>query len=323
MFYLCKKNMPEKAFSWGHDNPINDYSNYTRRKFNRRVQKLSLNAGFTCPNRDGTKGRGGCTFCNNDTFNPGYCKPGLSITEQLDEGISFFTERYPDQYYLAYFQAYTNTYDTLTWLKTLYEEALSHPRIKGMVVGTRPDCIPDDLIEYFQELQEQYYIVVELGIESTNEETLKKVNRGHTFQETKETIERLCNAGIPVGGHLILGLPDETNEMILEHAKILSHLPLNYLKLHQLQYVRGSVLGHQYLKNTEKFRVFDVDEYIDLVIAFLERLNPAIVMERLASQAPFDLLIAPKWGLKNFQLVEMVRKRMKQRNTWQGRLFGS
>jgi hypothetical protein len=234
MFYLCKKNMPEKAFPWGHDNPINDYSNYIRRKFNGRVQKLSLNAGFTCPNRDGTKGRGGCTFCNNDTFNPGYCKAGLSITEQLDQGISFFAERYPDQYYLAYFQAYTNTYDTLARLKVLYEEALSHPQIKGMVVGTRPDCVPDDLIKYFQKLQEQYYIVVELGIESTNEETLKRVNRGHTFQETKETIERLYNAGIPVGGHLILGLPGETNEMILEHADILSHLPLNYLKLHQL-----------------------------------------------------------------------------------------
>ncbi|MGQ1889799.1 TIGR01212 family radical SAM protein [Thermophagus sp. OGC60D27] len=309
-------------YPWGNNNPFNDYSSFLKNKFHRRVQKLSLNVGFTCPNRDGTKGRGGCTFCNNNSFNPDYCEPDISITDQLNKGISFFDERYPDQYYLAYFQAYTNTYGPLDQLKRLYEEALSHPKIYGLVIGTRPDCLPDELIEWLSSLQSKHYIVVELGIESTDEETLVKVNRGHTFEETRDAILRLNQASIPVGSHLILGLPGETTQMMLEHAERLSSLPLGYLKIHQLQYVRGSALGHQYLNNPEEFRVFDVDEYVDLVIAFLERLSPRIVVERLASQAPYHLLIAPKWGLKNFQLTELVKKRMKERNTWQGKLLG-
>jgi len=308
---------------WGHNNPINDYSSFIRREFNQRVQKLSLNVGFTCPNRDGSRGNGGCAFCNNDTFNPEYCNPEISITDQLEQGMAKFIERYPDQYYLAYFQAYTNTYAPLEQLKSLYEEALSHPRVSGIVVGTRPDCLPDSLVDYFVTLQKQnYYVVVELGIESTNEETLLNVNRGHTFEETRAAIYRLHEAGLPVGGHLILGLPGETNETMLSHADVLSGLPVDYLKVHQLQYVRGSSMGEEYLKNPAGFSVFETDEYIDLIIAFLERLNPEIVIERLASQAPNRLLLAPRWGLKNFEFVEIVRKRMNERQTWQGRLFG-
>jgi hypothetical protein len=315
------KTMP-LIYPWGNDNPFNDYSSFLKNKFHRRVQKLSLNVGFTCPNRDGTKGRGGCTFCNNDSFNPDYCEPHLSITEQLNKGIEKFNERYPDQYYLAYFQAYTNTYGPLSYLKSLYEEALSHPKIRGLVIGTRPDCLPDSLIDWLSKLQSRYYIVVELGMESTNEDTLIKVNRGHTFAETCDAIFRLNKAGIPVGSHLILGLPGETEQMMLQHAERLSALPLDYLKIHQLQYIKGSALGYQYLKNPEMFHVFDMDEYVELVIAFLERLNPNIVIERLASQAPFNLLIAPKWALKNYQMTELIKKRMKQRNTWQGKLLG-
>lgn len=308
-------------YPWGHNNPFNDYSNFLRKKFNNRVQKLSLNVGFTCPNRDGSKGSGGCTFCNNNTFNPDYCEPEMSIKAQLDTGINFFRKHYPDQLYLAYFQAYTNTYGPLNQLKNLYEEALRHPGIIGLVVGTRPDCLPDELIQYFTWLQKDFYVVVELGIESTSEETLKNVNRGHSFEETREAVHKLHVAGLPVGAHLILGLPGETDEMMLQHAGSLSDLPLNYLKLHQLQYVKGSEMGRMFQEDPSKFRVLDVDEYIEIVIKFLERLNPDIVVERLASQAPYDLLLAPRWGLKNFQLVDIVRKRMNERNTWQGRLF--
>jgi radical SAM protein (TIGR01212 family) len=277
--------------------------------------------GFTCPNRDGSRGTGGCTFCNNNTFNPDYCDPERSITEQLNHGISFFRDKYPDQYYMAYFQAYTNSYAPLDRLKLLYEEALAHPQVNGIVVGTRPDCLPDDLIAYFVQLQKKYYVVVELGIESTCEETLLKVNRGHTFEEARDAVFRLYDAGLSVGGHLILGLPGEDDQTILAHANVISQLPLNYLKLHQLQYVRGSGLGRAYEKDPSQFRVFDPGEYIDLVIAFLERLNPEIVLERLASQAPYNLLLAPHWGLKNFQIVEKVRKRMNELNTWQGKQY--
>lgn len=313
--------MPEVIHVWGHEGPFNDYSHYIRRHFNRRVQKLSLDVGFTCPNRDGSRGKGGCSFCNNNTFNPGYCQPESSVTHQLDEGISFFREKYPDQLYLAYFQAYTNTYAPLEHLKRLYEEALAHPRVNGIVVGTRPDCLPDELIAYFSELQKKFYVVIELGVESTSEETLKRVNRGHTYEETKLAIQKLHAAGLPIGGHLILGLPGETDQMMLKHADRLSELPLNFLKIHQLQYVRGSAMGKEYEQDPSFFRVFDIYEYIDLVVRFLEHLNPDIVVERLASQAPYKLLLAPRWELKNFQLVEMVRKKMAEQNTWQGRLF--
>jgi radical SAM protein (TIGR01212 family) len=239
----------------------------------------------------------------------------------LDKGISFFKDRYPNQFYLAYFQAYTNTYGPLEQLKQMYEEALDHSGVVGLVVGTRPDCLPDKLIDYFSQLQKKYYVIVELGIESTNEETLKQINRAHTFEETKEAVFKLNKAGLPVGGHLIMGLPGESDEMMLSHADVLSNLPLNYLKLHQLQYVKGSSLGRQFQDDPSKFRVLEADEYIDIAISFLERLNPSIIVERLASQAPHKLLIAPRWGLKNFQLVEIARKRMLERNTWQGRLW--
>ncbi|MFW6202864.1 MAG: TIGR01212 family radical SAM protein [Marinilabilia sp.] len=306
---------------WDHTNPINDYSSYLRKKFPRRVQKISIDAGFTCPNRDGSRGEGGCTFCNNDSFNPEYCHPSKSIRQQVEEGISIFNKKYPDQDYLAYFQAYTNTYAPLSQLVEMYEEALCHPRVTGLVIGTRPDCLPGELIDYLASLQEKYYVVVELGIESTHEETLKRVNRGHTFKETREAMARLDEAGLPIGGHLILGLPGETEQMILSHAGEISKLPLSYLKLHQMQYVTGSKLGEAYKNAPRRFKVFEVEDYINLLINFLERLHPGIIIERLSSQAPGHLLLAPGWGLKNFEITRMVQKEMKRRQTWQGRLY--
>lgn len=308
-------------YFWGHPKRYNDFGSHIRQKFNGKVQKISINAGFTCPNRDGTKGVGGCTFCNNDSFKPSYCEPVMSIGEQIDKGISVFRSRHPDAKYIAYFQSYTNTYGSISDLIALYEEALSCQEIAGLIVGTRPDCLPNDLLNYFADLQKRTYVTVELGVESTSNATLELVNRGHSFEETKDALLRLNERKIPSGAHLILGLPGETYSQMINHAVELSKLPINYLKIHQLQFIKGSKLGLSYQNNPINFRVFDVHEYVELVIDFLERLSPQIVMERFASQAPHDLLLAPRWGLKNFEFVRLVEKRLEERDTWQGRLF--
>ncbi len=309
-------------YLWGHSRRFNDYSSYIKRTFSERVQKVSVDAGFSCPNRDGNKGVGGCTFCNNSTFNPSYCGEGNSITDQINTGINFFSPKYKTQQYLAYFQAYSNTYDDIDVLKNRYQEALDHPQIIGIVIGTRPDCISDELLIYLGDLNKTHHITIEYGIESTLDSTLEKINRGHDYEIGEQAIIKTKEFGLNVGAHLILGLPGESHADILNHAKRLSQLPLDYLKLHQLQLVRGSVMGEEYLKNPSNMKLFEVDEYIDLVVDFIEVLNPGIVMERFISQSPKDLLIAPKWGLKNFEFVAKVEKRLKERDTWQGRLFG-
>lgn len=310
-----------QKYPWGHTRRYNDYSNYLRNHFGNRVQKISIDGGFTCPNRDGSKGVGGCTFCNNDTFTSAYCEPILSIGNQITKGVDFFKKNYPGIKYLAYFQSYTNTYGELQHLKDLYEEALSHPEVVGLIVGTRPDCLSDDLLDYFEELNTRTYLTVELGIESTKDETLTKINRGHDFASSREMILELSKRNIRVGSHLILGLPGETREEMLMHASVLSELPINYLKIHQLQYVKGSILGRDFIRNPEQFKVLELEEYIELVIDFLELLRSDIILERFASETPRELQIAPRWGLKNFELVGKVEKRMDQRNTWQGRLY--
>ena len=308
-------------YYWGHQRRYNDYSSYIRKRFGERVQKVSVNAGFTCPNRDGTKGTGGCDFCNNSTFNPDYCVPQLSITEQIEKGISFFRPKYRTQQYLAYFQAYSNTYDELDALASRYQEALNHPLVGGIVLGTRPDCIEDDLLHLLCDWQKKYYIAIELGAESTHNETLTNINRGHTWEESELATKRIHEAGIPVGMHLILGLPGEDRVLMLNHARQASKLPLSYLKLHQLQIVRGSKFEEIYNNDPDYFTLFKLDEFIELIVDFLELLSPDIVMERFISQAPHNLLIAPRWGLKNFEFVHKVETRLEERNTWQGRLY--
>lgn len=300
----------------------NDYPSYIKRIFSERVQKLSINAGFTCPNRDGSLGTGGCTFCNNQTFNPAYCHTIESITEQLDKGIRFFAPKYKTQQYLAYFQAYTNTYDCLENLKKLYEEALNHPKVIGLVIGTRPDCVSQELLLYFKELQNKgHYIALEYGVESTKDSTLRKINRGHNYETSQQTITATAALDIPVGAHLILGLPGEHREDILAHAKTISQLPLTMLKLHQLQLVKGTVMEQQYQENPEAFHLYTAEEYIELVVDFLELLHPNIIVERFISQSPRELLTAPHWGLKNFEFVAKVEKRLKERNTQQGHKY--
>ncbi|MDR2679342.1 MAG: TIGR01212 family radical SAM protein [Tannerella sp.] len=293
-----------------------EFTDYLRAVFPAfKVQKISLNAGFTCPNRDGTKGRGGCTYCNNRTFNPDYCDNGKSITEQLSEGINFFSRKYPAMKYIAYFQAYTNTYDKVENLRLKYEEALSHKEVAGIIIGTRPDCVSVELLDYLQELNRRTFVMVEYGIESASEETLLRINRGHTYEEAKDAVIRTAERDIPVGAHLIAGLPGETREQFLRHASIISELPLTSIKLHQLQIIRGTAMGKEYESHPERFHLYTVDEYIDLVIEFIDRLRPGIYIDRFISQSPKELLLAPDWGLKNHEFKSRLERKLASGNS--------
>lgn len=298
----------------------NDFPTFLKKYFSYKVQKISLNAGFTCPNRDGTKGWGGCTYCNNQTFNPDYCRTEKSIVTQLEEGKRFFAHKYPEMKYLAYFQAYTNTYAELEGLKRKYEEALEVDGVVGLVIGTRPDCMPEDLLRYLEELNRQTFLMVEYGMESICDETLRRINRGHTYADTVEAVQRTAACGILTGGHIILGLPGETHDRIVAQAEVLSTLPISTLKIHQLQLIRGTRMAHEYMENPSDFHLFtEVDEYIDLVIDYVEYLRPDLVIERFVSQSPKELLIAPDWGLKNYEFVTRLQKRMKERGAYQGK----
>ncbi|NDW17322.1 TIGR01212 family radical SAM protein [Dysgonomonas sp. 216] len=304
-----------------NNKPYKEFGSFLSEYFPHKVQKISVNAGFTCPNRDGVKGVGGCTYCNNQSFSPGYGRDVRTVTEQLKDGIDFFSHKYPDMKYLAYFQSYTNTYDSLESLIAKYEEALSYPGVVGLIIGTRPDCMPDDLLKYFEELKNRTFLMIEYGIESTLDSTLKFINRGHFFNDSRLAIEKTAQAGIFTGAHMILGLPGESHEQILEHARVLSRLPLTTIKLHQLQLIKGTVMAKQYAENPSLFNLFTVDKYIDLCIDFAELLNPSFVIERFVSQSPKSLLIAPDWGVKNFEFTAKVLKRFEERNTWQGKLY--
>lgn len=292
--------------------PYNDFGSWIRKQFPYRVQKISIDAGFSCPNRDGRISSGGCTFCDNRTFNPSYCNKTKSISEQLAEGKAFFARKYPEMKYLAYFQAYTNTYDSLDRLKTMYEEALAVDDVVGIVIGTRPDCVSDELLDYLAELVKQTFVMVEYGIESANDETLKRINRGHDFACSRDAIERTHSRDILTGGHIILGLPGEDANESLRQAPIISSLPLDVLKIHQMQIIRGTALAREYEKHP--FHVYSVDEYLDLVVKFISLLRPDLVLERFVSQSPKELLIAPKWGLKNYEFTNLLRKKMNEKN---------
>lgn len=302
---------------------FNDFGGYMRRNFDFKVQKISIDGGFTCPNRDGTKGTGGCTYCNNRTFNPAYCHRNRSVTEQMNEGIAFFAHKYPKMRYLAYFQAYTNTYDSLEVLRTRYEEALKVDGCVGLVIGTRPDCMPEELLDYLQELARRAYVMVEYGVESTDDATLLRINRGHDYATAVDTIRRTAARGLPVGVHIILGLPGEERVSLIRQARQLSELPITTLKLHQLQLIRGTRMADEFDESPRDFHLFELDEYIEVVVDYLENLRPDIVVERFASQSPKELLIAPDWGLKNYELVEKIKRRMRERNTWQGKNYSA
>ena len=296
----------------------NDYGSFLQQHFAGKVQKISINGGFTCPNRDGSVGRGGCTFCNNQTFNPDYCRSELSVTEQLQEGIHFFARKYPTMRYLAYFQAYTSTYDNLDRLIARYEEALKVEGVVGIIIGTRPDCMPPALLDYLAQLAQRTFVTVEYGVESTIDTTLQRINRGHDYATAVDAITRTAQAGIITGAHLILGLPGESRDDMLSHATRLSQLPLHSIKLHQLQLIRGTVMGNEYEAQPQHFDIPDIDTYIDLAIDFAELLRPDIVIERFVSQSPAELLIAPHWGVKNHEFTARLLRRMRQRDAIQG-----
>jgi len=296
--------------------PYNDFGNWMRSQFPFKVQKLSVNAGFTCPTRDGHTGFGGCTYCNNRSFNPSYCEPQQAVSLQLEAGKKFFARKYPNMKYLAYFQAYTSTYDTIDRLKAMYEEALMVEDVVGLVIGTRPDCMPDALLHYLEELNKHTFLIVEYGVESANNQTLERIKRGHTFECSRETIERTHQCGIRTGAHVIIGLPGEDAEESIRQASIISSLPINILKIHQMQIIRGTLLAKEYTE--QPFHLYTVDEYLNVICEYVKRLRKDLVLERFVSQSPEGLLIAPKWGLKNYEFTNLLVRKMIDENIKQG-----
>lgn len=308
-------------YPWNHQRRFNSYPQYFKKTFGQRVQKVSIDAGFSCPNRDGTVAYGGCTFCDNRSFNPSYCDPDKPVAQQINEGIAFHSKRYHNPgKYLAYFQAFTNTHAPLSHLKTLYNQALSTPGVIGLVIGTRPDCIDAEKLKYFRELAETHYVILEIGIESCYDATLKRINRGHSYQQAVDAICQTAECGIKVGTHMILGLPGETDAMMIDEATILSKLPLNTIKFHQLQLIRGTAMVNDFERNPQDFKFYELDDYIALIIQFIERLNPNFVIERFFSEAPpADNLTPIQWNLRNDQMLNLLEKHLKEQDTWQGR----
>ena len=289
--------------------PYVDFATFLSRFFPRqKVQKITITAGFTCPTRDGSMGKGGCTYCNNKSFSPNYAAKLRPITEQIDKGISFFRKKYPEMKYLAYFQSYTNTYGEVADCIAKYEEALAHPNVVGLIIGTRPDCMPEPLLEYLSELAKRTFLLIEYGVESTWDKTLERIQRGHTWQESVDTIQRTHEAGILVGAHIILGLPGESREEMIAHAERLSRLPITTLKIHQLQIIRGTIMAGEYLRSPSDFHLFTEEEYIELCVDFVHHLRSDIVLERFVSQSPQELLLAPRWGWKNYEFTAKIRK---------------
>lgn len=318
---------------------------YYRRVYGERLQKLVIDAGFSCPNRDGTLSTGGCTFCDNAAFHPGYSVPGKSITEQIDEGIEFHKVRYRGAgHYLAYFQSYSNTYAPLPRLREVYEEALSHPDIVGIAIGTRPDCVDDEKLDYLDSLSrgevlrgwtrglgaagsEQSValtapiVSVEYGIESCYDSTLSSINRGHDFATARWAVEETARRGLPVCGHFILGLPGETRGMLLDQCSLINALPLHSIKFHQLQLIRGTRMETQFDEHPESFLRLELSDYVDLIVDILERLRPDLCIERVAGEVPPRFVRQTQWGLvRNFQILHLLDDRLAQRDTFQGRL---
>lgn len=275
----------------------NDFSSWLHRQFpDFNVQKIAVDAGFTCPNRDGTLSFGGCSYCDNRTFTPSYCNNEMTIGEQIRRGKEFFNRKYTKMKYLAYFQSFTNTYGSLNNLQSKYEEALAEEDVVGIIIGTRPDCISTPLLDYLETLSRQTFLIVEYGIESTNDETLKRIRRGHDFACSRKAIEETASRGIITGGHIIIGLPGENRDDILRQPAVINSLPITLLKIHQLQIIKGTRLALEYQKNP--FPLFTADEYVSLLVDYIRLLRRDIVLDRFVSQSPPEMLIAPRWGLK-------------------------
>jgi len=317
------ENPGKRTFPWGHDRRFNAYSNYFKKLFGGRVQKLSIDAGFTCPNRDGTLGTGGCSFCNNDAFSPSYCNADTSITEQIEKGIRFHAKRYRKSVaYLAYFQSYTNTYAGLDVLKRKYEEALGYPGIAGLIIGTRPDCVNDEVLDYLSYLSSSYYLAIEYGIESCYDRTLTRVNRGHDFACSVSALEKAAAKGIITGAHFIFGLPGESREDMMNEAGIISGLPLKTVKFHQLQIIAGTRMEKEYISRPQNFELFTWEEYREFFIKFLEKLNPEIIVERFTGESSPHFIRNQRWErLRSEEMTRLFEQRLEELDTWQGRLY--
>jgi len=316
--------MTEKTpYIWGTTRRFNSWSDWFTSLFGKRIQKVSVNAGFTCPNRDGTLGYGGCTYCTNEAFIPSYCTADKSITQQIEQGIEFHRRRYRRaDNYLAYFQAYTNTYAGIERLMALYDEALGYPGILGLVIGTRPDCVNDELLDWLAVMSRDYFIMIEYGIESTSDETLRRINRGHDFATAVKALEATSERGIYTGAHFIFGLPGENREQIRTSADIISSLQVRTLKIRQLQLVKGTLMADEYLKNPGAFDLYSLEEYLDLVTGFCERLNPAIMIDRISGEAPQRMLAdARNWHLRSNEIFRLFEARLESAGTWQGRMY--
>jgi len=310
-------------YKFTQDRRYNSYADWFGSLFGGRVQKVSINAGFTCPNRDGTLGHGGCTYCNNEAFIPGYCTPDRSVTEQIEQGIAFHRRRYRRvERFIAYFQAYTNTYGGTERLLELYGEALKHPAVTGLVIGTRPDCVSDDLLDRLAVMAHDSFVMIEYGIESVSDQTMKRINRGHDFATAMRAIKDTAARGLYTGAHLIFGLPGESRSHITESAGLISSLPLTSLKIRQLQLIRGTVMADDYKTTPDDFDLYSMEDYLDLVISFCERLTPDIMIDRISGEAPPALLDDPRdWHLRSNEIFRLFEQRLEERNTWQGRLF--
>lgn len=310
-------------YPWGDERRYNSYANYFRRLIGHRLQKLSVDAGFSCPNRDGSIGIGGCTFCRNDAFTPSYCGGGKSVRQQIDEGIEFHAWRYRKaQRYLVYFQSFSNTYAPIERLRELYHEALSHPLVDGLVVGTRPDCVDEEKLDFLAELGREHYVAVEYGIESVYDDTLRAINRGHDFATAERAVRMTAERGLSVGAHFILGLPGESDERLLAGVEAINRLPLTTVKFHQLQLFRQTPMADEYDRHPERFRFWSVEAYIELIVELLRRLRPDLIVERFASEAPPRYHHGPTWqGVRNEQLWTMLEKRLVELDTFQGEKF--
>ena len=299
----------------------NSYSAFLKEKYGHRLQKVVIDAGFTCPNRDGKAGYGGCTYCNNAAFHPNYSTPDKSISEQIDEGIEFHKVRYRNSGgYLAYFQSFSNTYAPLEKLKAIYETALSHPLIEGLAIATRPDCVDEEKLDYLQELSHRKIVIVEYGIESCYDKTLLRINRGHDFETARRAVEQTHKRGIWQCAHFILGLPGESREEMLQMSDIINELECDSLKFHQLQIIKNTPMEREFRERREDFVTFTLEEYLDFFIDLLERLRPEFCIERFAGEVPPRFVEEKPWGLvRNTELLRMLDKRLEERDSWQGK----
>ncbi len=311
-------------FPWGNKRRYHSWTDAMRKQYGTRLQKLSVNAGFSCPNRDGTVGVGGCTFCDNDAFSPSYCRPDKSVTEQIDQGLRFIKKRYPRaSLFVAYFQSFSNTWAPLGRLEEVYQEALAHPAVSGLVIGTRPDCVDADKLDYLAELSRAHIIKLEFGIESCNDHSLKRINRGHRFADSVKAIQMSAKRNLTTGAHMIFGLPGESRVQMLEQVHEINKLPIHTIKFHQLQIVKGTPMASEYATNPDDFALFDPEAYVSFVCEFIARLRPDIAIERLSGEVPPHYNAGKKWnGIRADRMIAMVEQALEEKQLHQGIWYG-